>query len=58
MSIITVDNAFFDDVVVLHLKKRLKIMGGGRVVMDGEYLYVRCCAHALNLVVSDCSKGK
>lgn len=52
------DNAFSDDVVVLHLKKRLKIMGGGRVVMDGDYLYVRCCAHVLNLVVSDCSKEK
>jgi hypothetical protein len=51
VSTITVDNASSNDVAVGVLRRRLNNMNG--LVLDGEYLHFRCCAHILNLVVLD-----
>jgi hypothetical protein len=51
VSTITVDNASSNDVAVGYLKRRINNMNG--LVLDGEYLHFRCCAHILNLVVND-----
>ena len=45
---ITVDNASSNDVAIDYLKRHMK----GNV-MDGDYLHMRCCAHILNLVVTE-----
>ncbi|KAI4297878.1 hypothetical protein L6164_037739 [Bauhinia variegata] len=47
----TVDNASSNDVAISYLKKRIKSLNG--LVLDGELLHVRCCAHILNLIVND-----
>jgi len=51
VSTITVDNASSNDVAVGILKKIIKNMDG--LVGDGEFFHLRCCAHVLNLVVTD-----
>ena len=51
VTTITVDNASSNDVCLAYLKRRLKTMNG--LVMDRQYLHVRCCAHVLNLVVEE-----
>ncbi|KAI4297612.1 hypothetical protein L6164_037496 [Bauhinia variegata] len=48
---ITVDNASSNDVAISYLKKRIKSLNG--LVLDGELLHVRCCAHILNLIVNN-----
>ncbi|KAI4346227.1 hypothetical protein L6164_013296 [Bauhinia variegata] len=48
---VTVDNASSNDVTISYLKKRIKSLNG--LVLDGELLHVRCCAHILNLIVND-----
>ena len=48
---ITVDNATANDVAVSILKRRVNGWEGS--VLNGEYMHVRCCAHILNLIVSD-----
>ncbi|XP_038890289.1 zinc finger BED domain-containing protein RICESLEEPER 1-like [Benincasa hispida] len=49
VMILTVDNASSNDTVIAYLKKRFK----HGLVLDGEFLHVRCCAHILNLIVCD-----
>ncbi|XP_038895827.1 zinc finger BED domain-containing protein RICESLEEPER 2-like [Benincasa hispida] len=49
---LTVDNASSNDTVIAYLKKRFK----HGLVLDGEFLHVRCCAHILNLIVCDSLK--
>ncbi|XP_057436087.1 zinc finger BED domain-containing protein RICESLEEPER 2-like [Lotus japonicus] len=51
VSTITVDNASSNDGAVSYLKTRLKNFNG--LVLDGQFLHMRCCAHILNLVVND-----
>ncbi|KAL5568167.1 hypothetical protein UlMin_024742 [Ulmus minor] len=48
---ITVDNATANDVAVSILTRRVNGWGGS--VLNGDYMHVRCCAHILNLIVSD-----
>ena len=47
---VTVDNASSNDGAIAYLKKKLKNWKG--LVLDGEMLHMRCCAHILNLVVT------
>jgi hypothetical protein len=48
---VTVDNATSNDVGIQHLKRWLISQNG--LVLNGEYLHMRCCAHILNLIVKD-----
>ncbi|XP_028794972.1 zinc finger BED domain-containing protein RICESLEEPER 2-like [Neltuma alba] len=48
---ITVDNASSNDIAISTLKDVLKHWNG--LVCNGEFLHLRCCAHILNLIVSD-----
>ena len=47
---LTVDNATSNDTGVQHLKKRL--LSWNNLVLKGDYIHMRCCAHVLNLIVS------
>ena len=51
---IIVDNASSNDVVIAYLVKMLR--GKNGLVLDGEFIHVRCCAHILNFIVSDALK--
>ena len=46
-----VDTASSNNVAISYLKKRMKIKNG--LVLGGEYMHMKCCAHILNLIVSD-----
>ena len=48
---LTVDNASSNDGAIAYLKKKMKNRKG--LVMNGEMMHVRCCAHILNLVVNE-----
>lgn len=48
---ITVDNVTANDVVVSILKRWVNGWEGS--VLNGDYIHVRCCAHILNLIISD-----
>ncbi|KAL5580873.1 hypothetical protein UlMin_013315 [Ulmus minor] len=45
------DNATTNDVAVSILIRRVN--GWEEYVLNGDYMHVRCCAHILNLIVSD-----
>ena len=49
---ITIYNAKTNDVAVAYLKRRLRSWKNG-LVLDGEFLHMRCCAHITNLIVTD-----
>ncbi|TYK22234.1 putative transposase [Cucumis melo var. makuwa] len=51
---VTVDNASSNDVTIAYLVKKFK--GKNGLVLDGEFIHIRCCAHILNLIVSDALK--
>ncbi|KAA0060372.1 putative transposase [Cucumis melo var. makuwa] len=51
---VTIDNASSNDVVIAYLVKKFK--GRNGLVLDGEFIHIRCCAHILNLIVSDALK--
>uniref|UniRef100_A0A9I9EA04 Zinc finger BED domain-containing protein RICESLEEPER 2-like n=1 Tax=Cucumis melo TaxID=3656 RepID=A0A9I9EA04_CUCME len=51
---VTVDNASSNDVAIAYLVKKFKARNG--LVLDGEFIHIRCCAHILNLYVSDALK--
>ncbi|KAA0068065.1 putative transposase [Cucumis melo var. makuwa] len=51
---VTVDNVSSNDVVIAYLVKKFK--GRNELVLDGEFIHIRCCAHILNLIVSDALK--
>ncbi|XP_050937706.1 zinc finger BED domain-containing protein RICESLEEPER 2-like [Cucumis melo] len=51
---VTFDNASSNDVVIAYLVKKFK--GRNELVLDGEFIHIRCCAHILNLIVSDALK--
>jgi len=46
---LTVDNTSSMSVGIQHLKKRL--MSWNRLVLNGDYIYMHCCAHILNLII-------
>nr|GMC69029.1 zinc finger BED domain-containing protein RICESLEEPER 2-like [Ipomoea batatas] len=50
---ITVDNAFANDNAIRILKNKLKCWKDDPLLLGGEFLHVRCCAHILNLIVKD-----
>jgi len=47
---LAVDNVTSDDAGVQHSKKRL--IYWNNLVLKGDYIYMCCCAHILNLIVS------
>ncbi|XP_050939368.1 zinc finger BED domain-containing protein RICESLEEPER 2-like [Cucumis melo] len=49
---LTVDNASSNDTAVAYLLKRFN----KGLLSGGEFLHVRCCAHILNLIVTDAFK--
>ncbi|KAA0056378.1 putative transposase [Cucumis melo var. makuwa] len=51
---VTVDNASSNDVAISYLVKKFK--GRNGLVLDGEFIHIRCSAHILNLIVSDALK--
>ena len=50
---VTVDNASSNDVAISYLKKRIKSTSGSGMVLDGQHMHVRCCAHVINLIVCE-----
>jgi len=48
---ITLDNASSNDVLVKTLKEKLVLQNS--LLCDGEFFYVHCCAHILNLIVQE-----
>ncbi|TYK02454.1 putative transposase [Cucumis melo var. makuwa] len=51
---VTVGNARSNDVAIAYLVKKFKVRNG--LVLDGEFIHIRCCARILNLIVSDALK--
>lgn len=49
---ITVDNASANDVAIAYVKKKLSKKSGA-LILGGEFLHMRCCAHIINLIVRD-----
>ncbi|XP_031124376.1 zinc finger BED domain-containing protein RICESLEEPER 2-like [Ipomoea triloba] len=49
---ITVDNASVNDAIRI-LKNKLKCWREDPLILGGEFIHVRCCAHILNLIVKD-----
>nr|XP_048321191.1 zinc finger BED domain-containing protein RICESLEEPER 2-like [Ziziphus jujuba var. spinosa] len=48
---ITVDNASANNVAIEYIKRKLNNWKG--CVLDGDHLHMRCCAHIVNLIVSE-----
>ncbi|CAH9082608.1 unnamed protein product [Cuscuta europaea] len=48
---ITVDNASSNDTMIAFLKRKLNSWKGS--VLGGEFMHSRCCAHIINLIVSE-----
>ncbi|KAK3225636.1 hypothetical protein Dsin_005498 [Dipteronia sinensis] len=53
VSTITVDNASANKVAIDYIKRKLKNWNGSKLVLGGNFLHVRCCAHIINLIVSE-----
>ncbi|EXB30464.1 Putative AC9 transposase [Morus notabilis] len=47
----TVDNASSNDSMITYLRRKIK--GWKGVVLGGEFLHGRCCAHIVNLIVNE-----
>ena len=47
-----VGNATSNDVSISLLKMRLTSWNS--LIMNGDYVHMRCCTHMLNLIVRDC----
>ncbi|KAK2649936.1 hypothetical protein Ddye_017425 [Dipteronia dyeriana] len=50
---ITVDNATANTTAIGYVIRKLNSWQDDGAVLGGKYLHVRCCAHILNLIVSD-----
>ncbi|KAH9698266.1 BED-type domain-containing protein [Citrus sinensis] len=50
---ITVDNASSNELAINYVKKKLKNWSENGLVLDGDFLHMRCCAHILNLIVNE-----
>ncbi|XP_061358792.1 zinc finger BED domain-containing protein RICESLEEPER 4-like [Gastrolobium bilobum] len=48
---LTVDNASSNDTGIEYLKRGLRL--NNTLVLNGDYMHMRCCAHILNLIVKD-----
>jgi hypothetical protein len=48
---VTVDNASANDIAIEYLKRKSRDKVGA--ILDNEFMHMRCCAHILNLVVTD-----
>ncbi|KAK2645641.1 hypothetical protein Ddye_020836, partial [Dipteronia dyeriana] len=53
---ITVDNASANGVVIKYVKKKLSNWVVDGIILEGEFCHVRCCAHILNLIVTEVLK--
>ncbi|KAH9750902.1 BED-type domain-containing protein [Citrus sinensis] len=53
----TVDNASPNEGALRYLIDRVKTWRDDGLVLNGDYLHVRCCAHILNLIVTEGLKG-
>ena len=51
-SKVTVDNASSNERTVSHLKKTFSEMKE-RVVLGSKFFHIRCCAHIINLIISE-----
>ena len=51
MMAITLDNASNNDAAITNIKRRLDEQN--MLVANGNLLHQRCCAHILNLIVTD-----
>jgi hypothetical protein len=49
--IVTVHNASVNDTVIEFLKKKSRDKVGA--ILGNEFMHMRCCAHILNLIVTD-----
>lgn len=49
---VTVDNASSNNVALSYLTRNMSAWNGN-TLLKGEYMHLRCCAHILNLIVSD-----
>ena len=56
---ITLDNASSNDKAISILKDRLLQKNNDALMMNGEFMHIRCCAHILNLIegLDDISKS-
>ncbi|XP_062103713.1 zinc finger BED domain-containing protein RICESLEEPER 2-like [Humulus lupulus] len=54
---IIVDNASSNDVSIRYLKRKFKEKENG-LILDGKFLHMRCCAHAVNLIIIEGLKEK
>ncbi|KAK2655150.1 hypothetical protein Ddye_008202 [Dipteronia dyeriana] len=51
---ITIDNASANDVAIIkYVKKELSNWVADGIILEGEFFHVRCCAHILNLIVTE-----
>jgi len=50
ISTVTVDNRTSNDITVKALLEKLDY---DMLILDGKFLYMRCCAHIVNLSVKD-----
>lgn len=50
---ITVDNATANTNALEKIRTALEAKGDGALILKGEFMHMRCCAHILNLVVRD-----
>ncbi|TXG60438.1 hypothetical protein EZV62_015011 [Acer yangbiense] len=50
---ITVDNATANTTAILYVQRKLKSWNVDGLILDGKHLHLRCCAHIVNLIVSD-----
>ena len=53
MCAIIVDNASGNDVAIDYVKNQMLMWKNvDALVLQGDYMHVRCCAHILNLIVT------
>ncbi|KAK9206078.1 hypothetical protein WN943_016349 [Citrus x changshan-huyou] len=50
---VTVDNASANKVAITYLTNKLKTWRDGALVLNGDFIHVRCCAHIMNLIVNE-----
>ncbi|KAL5856918.1 hypothetical protein ACOSQ3_004376 [Xanthoceras sorbifolium] len=49
---IIVDNTSANKVAIDYVRRKLKNWNASGLVLDGNFLHVRCCAHIINLIMS------